>query len=344
MKKAILYLLLFPFFISVSNADEPLTRVYFKKGNALFDNGLYEKAVESYNKVIELEPSNIKAYFNRGLANQKLELYDQAIKDFARIIELKPDYTQAYFERGNVYFDKGLNKEAIEDYSKTLETDPDDMSSLFNRGLAYKRMKNYEAACQDFKKLCDSGHEGACKIAKKLSGLIASKPASPPAPKDIEKPVLAVKKQLTVHPVSHDSHEGLKEEKPVEIPECSEGLLDLGDGTVRDCGSGLIWVKDIGSYGEIKNWSESVSYIHKLKYNYCKNWRLPTRDELRALSESLEHYVSHPFINIKNGFYWTGEEHNPEQAWIVYLFPYSNERINTKENTFCIVLPVCSVK
>lgn len=340
MKKAIFYLLLFPFLVSASNADEPSVRAYFKKGNTFFDNGLYQKAIENYSKVIDFEPSNIKAYFNRGLANQKLGLYDQAIKDFTRIIELKSDYIQAYFERGNVYFDKGLNKEAIEDYSKTLEINPDDVSSLFNRGLAYKRMKNYKAAYQDFKKVCDSGNEGACKIAKELSTLIVSKPPSP-VPDDIEKPVLAVTKQPALPPVSPGRYEGLKEEKTVKVPGCPEGLLDLGDGTVKDCESGLIWVKDITSSGEIKNWSESVTHVHKLKYKYCKNWRLPTRDEFRALSESLHLYVNHPFINIKNGFYWTGEEHDTEQAWIVYLFPYSDERINTKKNTFCIILPVC---
>ncbi len=341
MKKFVFYLLLFPFLVSASNADEASVRDYFKKGNAFFDHGQYEKAIENYNKVIELEPSNIKAYYNKGLAHQKLGLQDKAIKDFTKIIQLKSDYIQAYFERGNIYFDKGLNKEAIEDYSKTLEINPDDVNSLFNRGLAYKRMKNYKAAYQDFKKICDSGDESACKLAKKLSTLIVSKPPVP-APKDIEKPISTVKKQITPPPISTSRDEDLKEEKPQSVTECLERLLDLGDGTVKDCKSGLIWVKDIRSSGEIKNWPESVTYIHTLKFKYCKNWRLPTKDELRVLSENLQHNVNHPFINIKNGFYWTKEEHDPGQASIVYLFPYSNERINTKKNTFCIVLPVCS--
>jgi len=343
MKKFIFYLLLFPFLVSVSNADEALTRAYFKKGNTFFDIGQYEKAIENYNKIIELEPSNIKAYYNRGLANQKLRLYDKAIKDFTRTIQLKSDYIQAYFERGNVYFDKGLNKEAIEDYSKTLETNPDDVNSLFNRGLAYKRMKNYKAAYQDFKKVCDSGDERACKITKKISALIASKPPAP-APKDIEKPISTVKKTLAPPAIRPGLDKGLKEEKPSRVSECPEGLSDLGDGTVKDCKSGLIWVRDIASSGEIKNWFESVTHVHTLNYTHCRKWRLPTRDELRALSENLQHHARLPFINIKNGFYWTGEEHDTEQAWIVHLFPYSDERINTKKNTFCIVLPVCSGK
>jgi len=342
MKKLIFYLLLLPFISSPGNADESLIRAHFKKGNTFFETGYYSKAIENYNKVIELDPSYIKAYYNRGLVKQKLGLHDQAIKDFTKIIQLKSDYIQAYFERGNAYFDKGLYKEAIEDYSKNLEVNPNDSQSLFNRGLAHKKLKNYKAAHQDFKKLCDSGNDASCTIAKKLSSLIVSEVSA--GSKDLKKPGSTSKKLLPAPAVVAKSVKEIKQEVSPEIPECSEGILDLGNGTVKDCKSGLIWIKDMRSSGEIKNWSEAVTYVQALKYPNCGSWRLPTKNELSILSNNLQDCANNPFINIRNGFYWTNEEGSPDQAWLVYLFPYSNERINTKKNTLCIVLPVCSGK
>jgi len=340
MKKFIFYLLLFPSLAWAGNADDALIRNHFKQGNTFFDNGHYFKALETYTKVIELDPSHIKAYYNRGLVNQKLGFYDRAINDFTRVIQLKSDYIQAFFERGNAYFDEGSYKKAIEDYSKTLKVIPDDAQSLFNRGLAYKRLKNYKAAYQDFQKLCDSGNDNACTLAKKLSPLLV--PEAPLAPKDREKPLSVAKKQPLQPAIHAGNVKGAKQEIPPKIPECSEGMLDLGDGTVKDCKSGLIWMRDLGSSGGIKNWFEAITYVQTLKYPTCGNWRMPTRSELKALSDNLLNCSRNPFLNIKNDFYWTKDEHDPDHAWLVYLFPFSDERINTKKSTLCMVLPVCS--
>ena len=317
------------------------TQAYFERGNTYFDRNQYEEAIKNYSKILELEPSNAGAMYNRGLANQKLRSFDQAIEDFTRIIELRPDFTQAYFERGNTYFDKDMDSHAIEDYTKALELNPGQEKAIYNRGLAYKRAKRYDTAHQDFEKVCALGDQAACKTAKELLAVIASESPAPVS-QDIEKPPSSIPKDVSAHTETSKGEEVSEKTAAPRVPECSEGFLDLGDGTVKDCRTGLIWIKDLTSPGGIKNWHEAVAHSRTVKGTYCGTFRLPTRDELETFSKHLSLSENQPFANLRNGFYWTGEDYDAHHAWILYLFPCSNERWNTKENTFCNVLPVCS--
>ena len=38
----------------------------------------------------------MKAYYNRGLSYASIEEYDKAIEDFKRVIELNPNFPEAY--------------------------------------------------------------------------------------------------------------------------------------------------------------------------------------------------------------------------------------------------------
>ncbi len=58
-------------------------------------------------------------------------------------------------------------------------------------------------------------------------------------------------------------------------------LVDNGDGTVTDTGSGLMWQKATapGTY----NWQEALSYCENLSLTGHSDWRLPNRNELHSL-------------------------------------------------------------
>lgn len=64
-------------------------------------------AVEDYNSVLELDPTNIHALHNKGILLQRVSKFEkvsspmiQAIDCFSRLIELTPDSVGAYFNRG----------------------------------------------------------------------------------------------------------------------------------------------------------------------------------------------------------------------------------------------------
>ena len=55
---------------------------WFNEGGKAFEVGNYDKAIEYYTKVIEINPKDAKAYYNRGVAYAEKGLQDKAIKDY----------------------------------------------------------------------------------------------------------------------------------------------------------------------------------------------------------------------------------------------------------------------
>ncbi|MBW2997761.1 tetratricopeptide repeat protein [Candidatus Woesearchaeota archaeon] len=69
--------------------------VYFARGIALYEIGKYEKAAADFSKAIKLEPNHFTLYYNRGSARLRLGKYDGAIEDFDKVLELRPGYKGA---------------------------------------------------------------------------------------------------------------------------------------------------------------------------------------------------------------------------------------------------------
>ena len=68
-------------------------------------------ALEDYNRVIQLSPSNILGYYNRGiLKHNKKELQRSALEDYNKAIELFPEFLDAQESRLNVlqHLGKGI--------------------------------------------------------------------------------------------------------------------------------------------------------------------------------------------------------------------------------------------
>jgi len=57
---------------------------YYNRGTAYAELGEYDRAIEDYNKAIELNPDLAEAYNNRGIAYAKLGEHDRAREDMLR--------------------------------------------------------------------------------------------------------------------------------------------------------------------------------------------------------------------------------------------------------------------
>jgi hypothetical protein len=100
-------------------------------------------------------------------------------------------------------------------------------------------------------------------------------------------------------------------------------------GNVKDRLTGLIWERNANLAEFPLSWSEACHFVEQLNYNskYGEpdGWRLPTREELfslvshQSINPSLPQ--NHPFIDVFNGYYWTGTTcaRLPGQAWYVHL-------------------------
>ena len=98
-------------------------RVYNLLGNHYFGVQEYERAIESYNQAIALEPSYPQPYNQLGYAHRFLERFDEAENAFKRYIELIPGDPNPYDSYAELLLKTGRFEEAIDAYRKALAAD-----------------------------------------------------------------------------------------------------------------------------------------------------------------------------------------------------------------------------
>jgi len=127
-------------------------RAYVLRGTVHVLTEQYDRVIEDCSKAIELDPQYAMAYNNRGVAYQITREYDRAIEDFTEVIKLNPKDARAYYKRGNAYAEKRQYDRAIEDYNKAVELNPGDIIGYTYRGYAHIRSKQYRRAIEDYNK------------------------------------------------------------------------------------------------------------------------------------------------------------------------------------------------
>ena len=165
---------------------------YYNLGEEAQEAGDYDKAIEYYNRAIELNPGFVDAYYNRGACyatdsffhhydklpgqtyieaglTDEQEAFDNAMADFNKVLELDPNYALAHFGKGNalyLYVDSYTDRatKVIPEYEKALESKDwirnkagvEGVAAVYtNMGRTYLAMGEIEKAYESYKKALD---------------------------------------------------------------------------------------------------------------------------------------------------------------------------------------------
>ncbi|MCC7430060.1 tetratricopeptide repeat protein, partial [bacterium] len=114
--------------------------------------GNNEKALEDYNKIIEIEPETTEFYQRRAEFYQKIGNNEKALEDYNKIIEIEPEMAEHYQRRAEFYQKIGNIEKALEDYNKTIEIEPETTVYYQRRAEFYQKIGNIEKALEDYNK------------------------------------------------------------------------------------------------------------------------------------------------------------------------------------------------
>lgn len=98
--------------------------------------GLLGKAIESFNKAIQIDDKKIAGHFFKGETLALQRKGEEAIALFSKVIELDPKASTAYRKRGDEWLKRGEIEKAVDDFNKYIALEPKGEPQLWQRGIA----------------------------------------------------------------------------------------------------------------------------------------------------------------------------------------------------------------
>ena len=84
----------------------------FREGQQLQENQAFEKALESFQRAVQLEPDRSVLHFRIGVVLAKLGRFSESARAYLEAIRLNPDYAEAHLNLAFVYYEMGLDQRA----------------------------------------------------------------------------------------------------------------------------------------------------------------------------------------------------------------------------------------
>lgn len=110
--------------------------VHGNLGLALLQLGNLEEAATSYQKALELRPSDVEGLLNLGNILGDLGRPDEAIACYHRALVFRPDFPEAHNSLGATLYGLGHLDEAVMSYRRAIEIQPDFVMALNNLASA----------------------------------------------------------------------------------------------------------------------------------------------------------------------------------------------------------------
>ncbi len=115
-------------------------------GIALYQQGEFEKAIAAYREAIHIDPDRAQPHYNLGLAFSKQGKFDEAVAAYRDAIRIDPEGTEAHYDLGLALSKKGELDEAIAAYRDAIRIDPEHAGAHNNLGATlYMQGKMGEA-------------------------------------------------------------------------------------------------------------------------------------------------------------------------------------------------------
>jgi len=117
--------------------------LYHYKGDPL--------AIDYYNNALNVMPNNVQALYNMAMFYQETGNYEKALEKYRMILQLEPQNKYAIHNMGWVYLvGEKKYEEAVAFFTKAIELDTTYIEAVFNRGLSFENLKKYDKARQDY--------------------------------------------------------------------------------------------------------------------------------------------------------------------------------------------------
>ena len=144
-------------------------QAYIRLGNAYARQKQYDKAVDSYEKALALNPrSGMTVYPALGAAYFNRKQYEQALGYFRKSLEFSPDDSLRHYDIGNVYLQLDKYDLAIEAYLEAIANSTVFEEAYYNLAICYIRTGQRAKAREIYAWLQDKNNYLAVSLERHL--------------------------------------------------------------------------------------------------------------------------------------------------------------------------------
>ena len=104
--------------------------------------GEMDRAVNLFQKAVELSPGDVIARDRLGLVCRKVGNSEKAMESFEKAIRINPLYAPAYKHLGIIFKEKGDRAQAVKFLKKSLQLDPYNKRTIWELYKVYLRQDN----------------------------------------------------------------------------------------------------------------------------------------------------------------------------------------------------------
>lgn len=124
----------------------PFPLAYNNMGMIQLEREMYDEAIASFEKAVQLRPAYGEAWCNMGIALNKMGEYEMAMQTYRKAIEVEPDHLDSYINLGTEYLNKNMPDSAIAIYQRAITIDPTFAAAYYNIGLVRMQQGRYSDA------------------------------------------------------------------------------------------------------------------------------------------------------------------------------------------------------
>jgi tetratricopeptide (TPR) repeat protein len=148
-------------------ADDALE--WFERGCDLdAEPANWDRAIEAYEKAIELAPEYADAFCNLGAVRYNMGQRDEARRAFTSCLTYEADHIEANFNLANVLEEQGEDELALAHYRRALTADPLYPDLHINLALLYEKLRRERHAAEHWRRYLQLDPHGSWSDVARL--------------------------------------------------------------------------------------------------------------------------------------------------------------------------------
>lgn len=155
--------------IELSPTSSESKIAYINLGNVYFKFKLYKKAIQNYEKALQLDKESDNIYINLGLAYNAIGNFNKALTLFQTAVNLNPDNYNAHIYLAQAYEKLGHREDARNIYNDAIDLFPESYEAYFYLGNNYYALSKFEKAKQVYIKLLELNPPDDIRLKVNLS-------------------------------------------------------------------------------------------------------------------------------------------------------------------------------